>query len=687
MSKVKFRPAARILSSIGEDLIQDKIAAVVELVKNAYDADSKEVTIAINKSNIVIADKGDGMSYNDIINKWIIPATSDKIENPVSKLGRKKQGRKGIGRYASMLLGDNLHLKSITATGELTEININWKDLEKFEFLDQYEFDVVQGKSNAKDKGVVLDILFDETECWTDKDNDDLQKELKKLIPPFIKDDDFSFEIILNNNSVTPFPLMNVYDYRIFGKIYNNGSYDLEYANGRDGLNVIEQIRDEYIKPTECGDVEIDIRIYDRERWALEATSNKLDTDYGTAKNILDENNGIGVYRNGFRIRPLGDSDYDWLSLDEKRVQDPSHKIGRNQAIGFIQIQDEEISGLKETSARDGIKNNDNYEGLISTVNKCIKILEIRRFDFRKLKGIMRIPKSKIVAPVIEELDSKVSTKLNKTNASAETKEAVSYEIKEYGKKVEKVFNELELKVAIYESQANLGNMVDLIIHEAKDPISYLINHIPLLNENIDSYISTKDLYYKGKINKTEDGLITNGNYISDLLNRISPLTVQKRGSETSFPVYHEIDIAFKIFENQLNEFEIDFVNNVNKNIIIKGWKIDILAIFKNLIDNSIYWLNYGKTRNKKIEVSSTGGSDDFIISYKNNGISIPDKYLKDGNLFIPRITGKNNGTGLGLAIAGESANRSSLQLKAIKQSQGVLFTLSKNQGENNDEV
>ena len=46
----KIRPAGRLILTIGRDLIQDIHAAVVELVKNAYDADSPDVSIRIQKA-------------------------------------------------------------------------------------------------------------------------------------------------------------------------------------------------------------------------------------------------------------------------------------------------------------------------------------------------------------------------------------------------------------------------------------------------------------------------------------------------------------------------------------------------------------------------------------------------------------------------------------------------------------
>ncbi len=79
----KIRPAGRHILTIGRDLIQDPYAAVVELVKNAYDADATEVTISFeNKRSecieIVVKDNGHGMSREVVTSKWMVPSTNDK---------------------------------------------------------------------------------------------------------------------------------------------------------------------------------------------------------------------------------------------------------------------------------------------------------------------------------------------------------------------------------------------------------------------------------------------------------------------------------------------------------------------------------------------------------------------------------------------------------------------------------
>ncbi|MGL6387128.1 ATP-binding protein [Aeromonas caviae] len=120
----KIRPAGRHLLTIGRELIQNSYAAVVELVKNAYDADSPSVDICFNaKGNqtgytVTITDYGHGMSRDTVISKWMVPSTKDKLERKISPKGRVMQGRKGVGRYAASVLGSDLLLETVSTDRE-----------------------------------------------------------------------------------------------------------------------------------------------------------------------------------------------------------------------------------------------------------------------------------------------------------------------------------------------------------------------------------------------------------------------------------------------------------------------------------------------------------------------------------------------------------------------------------------
>ena len=79
----RIRPAGRHILTIGRDLIQDPHAAVIELVKNAFDADSPDVAIGFERLEageyrITVTDHGHGMTRDTVVSKWMVPSTSDK---------------------------------------------------------------------------------------------------------------------------------------------------------------------------------------------------------------------------------------------------------------------------------------------------------------------------------------------------------------------------------------------------------------------------------------------------------------------------------------------------------------------------------------------------------------------------------------------------------------------------------
>src|SRR6266850_16411 len=104
--EVVFRPRARLVSVLGEHLISDQAVGLIELVKNAYDADATEVEIQLLSlanpvtTKVLVRDNGVGMSLADVEGKWLSPAVDhkerDKRENRRTRLGRLPIGEKGV---------------------------------------------------------------------------------------------------------------------------------------------------------------------------------------------------------------------------------------------------------------------------------------------------------------------------------------------------------------------------------------------------------------------------------------------------------------------------------------------------------------------------------------------------------------------------------------------------------------
>ena len=547
--------------TIGRDLIQDNYAAVVELVKNAYDADSPDVNIEFTASpnhseySIVIADHGHGMSRNDVINKWLVPSTPDKVKRRRSPAGRTLQGSKGVGRYAASILGTDLLLETVTPEGEKTMVYLEWSNFENTQYLEDVEIPA-ETRKVSEPSGTRLTITGDEEflDEW-DKDKfKKLQYELKKLKSPVstvFSHDDFLINLTVDGfpkvetikEIVESYPIFDFYDYKISGRISVNGKGTLTYSSQKARNIPEETFPFDFEKPTGCGELDIDIRVYDRDKDAIESLigrglKDESDNYVGKlrARQILNEYNGIGVYRNGFRIRPLGDADFDWLTLNEERVQNPSLRIGSNQAIGYVQIKPEKQSGLIEKSARDGLKENEAFNRLKAITKKVIEELETRRFTYRRHVDLS-LPARKVERQLgqlysFDKLKRDIEKKLIQSGNDKATTDEVIERIEQEEEDKSRFADGIRQAVAIYQGQATLGKIINVILHAGRHPLSYLRNQISNLKHWHESFQKTGDLVNLEKLMPIVDGIGQNGEFFVDLFRRLDPLAARKRPSK-----------------------------------------------------------------------------------------------------------------------------------------------------------
>ncbi|MCX9013995.1 MAG: sensor histidine kinase [Candidatus Methanoperedens sp.] len=709
--KYSIRPAGRHILTIGRDLIQDKYAAIVELVKNAYDADSPDVQITFRvpedrKSiTIVIEDHGHGMSRDTVINKWMVPSTDDKLKRKTSPNKRTMQGRKGVGRYAASILGNDLTLETVTPKGEKTEVYAEWSNFENADYLDNVEI-LVKTTTSDQPSGTILTITGDLSHLseW-DKQIDKLEFELKKLNSPIsfelpeVLDDD-SFSIVLNfdgfwkiqgdniSKKIEPYPIIDLYDYKISGSIEHYGKGTLTYTNQKAQNTIEETIPFDLTVPTGCGTLYFDIRVYDRDKEAIEQLIKRGLTDEKgnyvgnlQARNLLNEYNGIGVYRNGFRIRPLGDPDFDWLKLNKRRVQNPSIRIGSDQVIGYVLIQSEELSNLREKSARDGLRENQAYTNLKDISAKVIGELENRRFAYRKKEGLSR--KTLKIETKLEKLfefdtlKNGVRSKLNKSGVDENITDDIINSIAKKEEESNRIVEDIRQTVAIYQGQATLGKIVNVILHEGRKPLNFFKNSIPNFNFWAHEFKTKQEPKILDTIFPIVTGMGHNADIFVKLFGRLDPLAAAKRGPKKNFVLLEHITSSFKVFENEFRMHNITHNIDCPKDLMFCGWYQDIYIIMTNLIDNSIYWMVEKQSTDKKIEIIvSNNGNKLAYIDYRDSGPGIANYLIETEVIFEPEFTTKNVGSGLGLPIAGEAASRNGLELKAYKSDSGAYFRL-----------
>jgi len=136
MSTKRFKVDARAVISLGRDSIKDHVTALVELVKNSYDAGATVTEIELSldhpdskKHFIRIADNGSGMNESDVERKWLRIGYSDKLKQ--KKVGgRRLLGEKGVGRLSADRLGECMQLRAQSKHEAPIGIQVDWADFE-----------------------------------------------------------------------------------------------------------------------------------------------------------------------------------------------------------------------------------------------------------------------------------------------------------------------------------------------------------------------------------------------------------------------------------------------------------------------------------------------------------------------------------------------------------------------------
>ncbi|MBV1775075.1 ATP-binding protein [Burkholderiaceae bacterium DAT-1] len=422
-SALHFKVSAGLKRIIGRDLITNDFVAVFELVKNSFDAHADRVDVIFDEDRIFIIDNGKGMSYDDLIHKWLFVAYSAKKDGSEDdeiaidyrdRLDGKRAyaGSKGVGRFSCDRLGSALRLQTRTALpGAPVEIlEIDWNN---FEEDDRNEFVNIQVQYSSSDNFSVPDGCYDlehgtvleitsPRESWPRIKLISLKSALAKLINPFSGSAN-EFKIFIHvkrelevDNAVKPSRL----DWEADGENEDVESHG-QIVNGKVENFIFETLRE---KTTH-----LDVRVSEDGEKILSELSDRGEiiyqisepNNYGllggadfscnlfylnrAAKTTFRRRMGISsvkfgsvfLFRNGFRVFPVGDEGNDTFGIDRRKQQGYARYLGSRDIVGRIDVKGSERYFRESTSRDQGLIETPAYLELIDCFwEKCLKRLE-----------------------------------------------------------------------------------------------------------------------------------------------------------------------------------------------------------------------------------------------------------------------------------------------------------------------
>ena len=708
------RPYARLITMLGDQLIKNELIALVELIKNSYDADASWVKVSFidftadysltATSKIVIEDDGCGMNADILKNHWLNPATPEKLRrkavNARTGKGRILQGEKGIGRFAIFKLG-----KTITITtrrqrqddtghfideGESIENTLLY-DFSKYDdnfltengqdkdlFLENLQVklsqalpsaivskDIILGTTKRKRSphGTIIEISNLKTK-WTPLRVSRVQSEVGKLQPIFQKraSSDFGVWIYKDNQ------LHEAQE-----------GYKEKLNNCLENKSVFKITDGRYLATDNTIDFKINgqsvhLSFEDADITGLKKfekiTTPAYKTECGSFR--------FEFYIFDFNVDSENPSKYFLDSNDKKIIREHRIYLYRD-GLRVMPYGDPEDDWLRIDIARGTIRadeflSNDQVVGcvyisqaenpkLVDKTNREGLIEDGRALEdfITILQLILKYLRKKPFAQYLIDKQRKNEIDRIKRGRPAELIETAKKQyaddpktlsfLKSFERSYTKEKKVLEDRINKTENLAAVGLSIETASHD-------VMLFIRKILEGQDSLI--RDIMAGGEIDRekllTQLTLIRgNLSLIETQLKDVQLLFPSTKSKTKNINIQEIIDKVYRLYKRAFNDNKISVDFDITERpLIVRTTDAVLLQVVINLFDNSLYWL---KTVNKErlIKITIDGNSQRLIFS--DNGPGIKDDDVN--YIFEAFYSGKGEeGRGLGLYIARQLLDR-----------------------------
>jgi len=737
------RPHARIITMIGEQLIRNEKVALMELIKNSYDADAswvqirfinfdrKEDTLNVNKDSIIeIEDDGIGMSLDTIKASWINPASPFKYllkqeGKEKTKRGRVIQGEKGIGRFAGYKLGATIELFTRAQSTNAKEVYLK-SDLSGYDaelitrkdkkdsspiYIDDIEYiyeerapkiiapHVINIKNSQHQRAAhgTLIRITNLRNNWTTEKLQEVVKDCLKLISPF-SPTDFTYDVLLNGSEFCASEdsnrlndLLDLAPLKIRGEVDDAGI--ITYSLGTNKKQETKKLGDM------ATNREIKEHFFDKKGnlkraptcgpfkfkfyvFDLERRAS-LESHLSNDDREIIKSHRVYLYRDGIRVYPYGDPTDDWLEIDIKRgTIKAGGYLSNDQIVGYIEISNKENPNLRDKTNREGLMDiGYGYEDLKAII---LGILGFLRTEFAKYKVDKDDKAKKAESEGLlfrQELvkDDIDALSQHFKNINDSKGEKILKALTENYHKEIDVFSE---RVEVVEDLAGVGITVDAASHDLMAMMDRAKESLNILFE-MSKANSVNVIKFREELEKLRGQFA----FIEDQLHGIQPLFRSSRRQSKQWRIKDIIEKVKLYYSVPMKERHIQItIEEKYRPLVVKSVEGILLQVFINLLDNAVYWLTATDSNEKNIKIIINGSTSEVIFADNGPGISVSDAAY----VFKPFFSTKGvRGRGLGLYITRQLLERYDFSIDLLAKKKvlsGANFRINFSDSQGEDE-
>ena len=679
----------RVFAALGKDLVTNDVVAVLELVKNAYDAFAENVWVEFSIHDdepcLEIRDDGVGMTRDVIENVWCLVATPFRERNPFVKKGNKVRrvaGAKGLGRLSVARLGERLIMQTKSDSEPCWKVEVDWSKLEQIDSLDKSTVSISQNSARSPFdvSGTSLKIVGLQY-TWQSDQIDDLRENLARLLSPFSETTDFNIFLSVADHSdavriETP-EFLTKPKYSIHGIVDEFGTVDAEYqyspiatfADGRmrslrqTWYNIRESIptpdRNRFPETApSCGPFWFEIRAWDIGAGDTKEISEEFAIQRSAIRRAIRAHKGISVYRDGVLVLPKSDSLRDWLGLDLRRVGRVGPRLSTSQLVGYVSITAEANPGIVDTSDRERLSSSIEVAQFEAILRAIVRLLESERDNDRAKPGREK---------PMDDLFNRISAEGLLSNVAALAREGATAAevlpvVQTFDESMQETRNTIKERFVYYSRLATVGTIAQMIIHEIRNRATVIGRAIQLLKQHSDVIKHSRLSSIIGRANGAVNTLERLADTFAPLANRRYLRRNERLIVEDSIKDCLEL-VAAEIRSKDI----VCFVPQTEHVVSADPGELDTILL--NLISNATYWLGEIPHEQRRIEfelnTNSTTKTPRLDISIHDSGPGVDPEDLD--SIFLPGVTRRPDGIGMGLNVASELVAINGGEMRAMR--------------------
>ena len=683
---LNFSVDARTILQLGRDSIKNPTTAVIELVKNGYDADATSISVDIQKDVIRIFDNGSGMSFETLSNNWLRIGYSDKKKNTYSLKNRRKTGEKGIGRISADRLGESLTLITKTKDGPAVQLSVQWNDFD-IEGADLSQVPVyikALDKFSSFQKGTEI-IIHGLRQDWQKADIERLYIELSMLVSPFVTRDEL--QISFHNHLLSEYNKVVETTYDNAAELLIEASYDgksnyldyklidktsgtREHLVKRIKLNQLTQ--DSLGAPTDhfsCGPAKLEILFFSR---SSDFTKGK-GLSLSDLRKFLDINAGIKIYRDDISVKPFGyykEPGGDWLGLAQRRERDPAglsrptYKVASYQLVGAVSVGRDTNPWLTDGASREGLVENEAFNDLRNFTLSCVYLLEQYRHSQSTKKRAYgkdkqtAVEKTEEIKQNFDELKNELSS-LNSRSLSLDdnTKNKIEQVIEKF-EQASRHINDVLDENRVLRGLATIGISTAVFGHETQSTISRLKSQISSAYNALTLKKPVDIDRAVTRLTEADNSAYHVSKWGQFALSRVKKDKRTRKQTDVDKIVLKLLDEINDVFANSNITLKKD-IDPINSKVFV----MDVESVLLNLLTNAYAFAGTSSSKQVRVELKTKDikSKKGFVLIVADSGPGVDEEMIE--TIWEPLVSTKKDrfgydvGTGLGLTIVSSTVS------------------------------